>query len=171
MYCGIDLAVRRKTAVAILIDNEIKIIELVTNEEIIESCKVAKITAIDSPLSYHNGFRNVDKEMIKRKLRVLPPSFMKTLVQRAIQLKEKLYNVIETHPTSSMKIVGLNWKDLHEIKDYVDAALCAMAAMAYDLGYAEEIRADDGIIYLVSKRFPFELKRKNYFEFYLKGPK
>ncbi|QGA53292.1 DUF429 domain-containing protein [Sulfolobus sp. E5-1-F] len=171
MYCGIDLAVRRKTAVAVLINNEIKIIELVTNDEIIESCKRAKVTAIDSPLSHCKGFRNVDKEMIKRKLKVLPPSFMKTLVERAIQLKEKLYNVIETHPTSSMKLIGLNWRELHEVKDYVDAALCAMAAMAYDLGYAEEIKADDGIIYLLSTKFPYELKRKNYFEFYLKGPK
>ncbi|MEM4000936.1 MAG: DUF429 domain-containing protein, partial [Saccharolobus sp.] len=69
MYCGIDLAVRRKTAVGILINNEIKIIELTTNEEIIESCNRAKITAIDSPLSHHNGFRNVDKELIQRKLK------------------------------------------------------------------------------------------------------
>ncbi|ACP36819.1 Protein of unknown function DUF429 [Sulfolobus islandicus Y.G.57.14] len=171
MYCGIDLAVRRKTAVGILINNEIKIIELTINEEIIESCNRAKVTAIDSPLSHHNGFRNVDKELIKRKLKVLPPSFMKKLVERAIQLKDRLNNVIETHPTSSMKLIGLNWRELHEIKDYVDAALCAMTAMAYDSGYAEEIKADDGTIYLLSTKFPYEIKRKNYFEFYLKGPK
>lgn len=171
MYCGIDLAVRRKTAVGILINNEIKIIELTINEEIIESCNRAKVNAIDSPLSHHNGFRNVDRELIKRKLKVLPPSFMKKLVERAIQLKDRLNNVIETHPTSSMKLIGLNWRELHEIKDYVDAALCAMTAMAYDLGYAEEIKADDGTIYLLSTKFPYEIKRKNYFEFYLKGPK
>ncbi|WP_338604180.1 DUF429 domain-containing protein [Sulfolobus tengchongensis] len=171
MYCGIDLAVKRKTAVATLIGNEVKIAELSTNEEIIETCKNAKVVAIDSPLSHSTGFRNVDKEMIKKGLKVLPPSFMKELVERAIQLSKVLNKVIETHPTSSMKIIKMNWRELHEVKDYVDAAVCAMVAMAYELGYAEEIRADDGTIYLLSEKFPYRLEKKSYYEFYLKGPK
>jgi Uncharacterized conserved protein len=67
-----------------------------------------------------------------------------------------------------MKLIGLNWRELHEIKDYVDAALCAMTAMAYDSGYAEEIKADDGTIYLLSTKFPYEIKRKITLSFILK---
>ncbi len=166
MYCGIDLAVKRKTAIGVLREKEIKIIEATTDEKIIEICKHANIVAIDSPLSHSKGFRKVDKEMIKRGFKVLPPSFMVSLVDRAIRLSKEL-KVIETHPTSSLKNIGLNWKDLHDIKDYVDAAICAITAMEYDNSNVEEISADDGTIYLLPKKFRYSLKKKDFDTFVL----
>lgn len=171
MYCGIDLAVKRKTTIGVLNNYEIRIYEVSTNEEIIQLCSKANITAIDSPLSHSKGFRNVDKEMIRRGFRVLPPSFISKLVERAIELSRSLKNVIETHPTSTLKNLGINWRRLHEVKDYVDAAACAMVALGYEIGYVEEIKANDGVIYLLSKNFPYELKRKDYYTFYLKEAK
>ena len=168
MYCGIDLAVKRKTAIGVLEKYEIQIVEVYTNEEIINLCSKAKVVAIDSPLSHSNGFRNVDKAMIRNGYKVLPPSFMKKLVDRAIELSKQLGNVIETHPTSSMKNINMNWKEFHVIKDYVDAAICAAVAMAYDNGCAMEIEANDGKIYLLKKSFPYRLEKVDDFRFRLK---
>ena len=83
-------------------------------------------------------------------------------------MSKQLGNVIETHPTSSMKNINMNWKEFHVIKDYVDAAICAAVAMAYDNGCAMEIGANDGKIYLLKKNFPYRLEKVDDFRFRLK---
>lgn len=163
IYCGIDLAVRRKSAVAKIEDNKrdeviIHTNFLNTNEEIVQYCKGSKVIAIDSPLSLSQGYRNVDKEMIRKGYRVLPPSFMKSLVLRALALISYFPNskVIETHPTSSLKKLGINWRTFSNVKDEVDAVVCVLVAYSYDLGIAEKISSNDGEIYLLPKNIKLE---------------
>lgn len=157
MYCGIDLAVKRRTYISIFVNGEFTVFSRSTNDEIIEACKDSKVIAIDSPLSRSQGFREVDKEMIRNGYKVLPPSWMKSLVDRAIELSKRLGTVIETHPTSSAKNMGINWKDYTKIKDEIDAILCALVAYLYDIHNVEVIRASDGVIYLVPKEFKGKL--------------
>lgn len=161
IYCGIDLAVKRKTAVGLLIENKIKVYFVSTDDEILELCSKAKITAIDSPLSYSKGFRQIDREMLKLGLKVLPPSFMPSLVERGIKLSKKL-NSIETHPTSSMKLMKINWKDYTSIKDEFDAVLCVITAYLYDNGEAKAIKAKDGEIYLIDKKMKIVKENSDY---------
>ncbi|BFH72432.1 hypothetical protein SJAV_03760 [Sulfurisphaera javensis] len=151
-FCGIDLAVKRPSAVGILEGDIVCVKELISNDEIYEECKNSLVVSIDSPLTYSNGFRNVDREMIRRGYKVLPPSWMKSLVERAITLKNMFKTtVIETHPTSSMKNISLNWKSLANKKDIVDAVLCSLVSLYYYIGKAEEISSIDGKIYILPK--------------------
>lgn len=138
-----------------------------TDDEIVNYCKESKIIAIDSPLTFTKGFRNVDKEMKRRGYRVLPPSFMESLVKRAIKLSDIISKVtsskiIETHPTSSMKKLGIDWKTFTNVKDEIDAVICALVAYSYDLGLAEKISANDGEIYLLPKNLFIEKKGSVY---------
>lgn len=151
-FCGIDLAVVRPSSIGILENNIVSVSEVSTDEEIYETCNDAKVVSIDSPLSHSRGFREVDKEMIRRGYRVLPPSWMKSLVERAINIKGLLNTtVIETHPTSSMKNLNLNWKELANKKDTVDAVMCALVSAYYYIRKAVEISSHDGTIYILPK--------------------
>ncbi|MFP3217256.1 DUF429 domain-containing protein [Acidianus sp.] len=141
-----------------MINDRIEVKFLATDEEIINYCKDAKVTSIDSPLSLSKGFREVDKKMIRNGYKVLPPSFMASLVKRAIKLSSLLPNVIETHPTSSMKNLGINWKEYAKKKDEIDAVICAITAYAYDNHIVLKISANDGVIYLLPKGFPKPIK-------------
>ena len=152
-FCGVDLAVKRPSAVGVLEGDTVCVKELMTNEEIYEECKDALVVSIDSPLSHSSGYREVDKLMKRRGYKVLPPSWMKSLVDKAILLQKMFSNVtvIETHPTSSMKNVNINWKDIDKSKDTVDAVMCALVSLFYYEGRALEISASDGRIYLLPK--------------------
>lgn len=152
-FCGIDLAVKRPSAVGILEGNVVCVKELMSDEEIYEECKDALVISIDSPLSHSSGYREVDKLMKRMGYKVLPPSWMKSLVDRAISLQKMFSNaiVIETHPTSSMKNVNVNWREIDESKDVVDAIMCALVSLYYYKGKALEISANDGKIYLLPK--------------------
>ena len=150
-FCGIDLAVKRPSAVGLFLDSIIRVKEVLKDEEIIEYCKDSEVVAIDSPLSHSKGFRDVDKEMIKRGYKVLPPSWMRSLVDRAIRLSLSFKKVIETHPTSSMKNVGLDWRKLSNKKDIIDAVVCSLVAYFYHSGNIMVVRASDGEIFLLPK--------------------
>lgn len=152
-FCGIDLAVKRPSAVGVLEGDIVCVKELMTNEEIYEECKDALVISIDSPLSHSSGYREVDKLMKRRGYKVLPPSWMKSLVDKAISLQKTFSNatVIETHPTSSMKNVNINWKEIDNSKDVVDAIMCALVSLHYHEGKAVEISANDGKIFLLPK--------------------
>ncbi|WP_205760703.1 hypothetical protein [Acidianus sulfidivorans] len=104
--------------------------------------------------------------MLKNGYKVLPPSFMISLVRRAIKLKENFNYVIETHPTSSLKKLNINWRTFSNIKDEVDAVICALTAYAHDLGIAEEILADDGAIYLLPKNIEIRKDKNNNFYYF-----
>ncbi|AAY79542.1 DUF429 domain-containing protein [Sulfolobus acidocaldarius] len=167
-FCGIDLAVKRPSTIAVFENTLIYVSDVVTDGEILSGCSGSKIIAIDSPLSMSKGFRKVDRLMIKNGFRVLPPSWMKGLVERAIRLNSILNaEVIETHPTSSEKNINLNWKDVGaKKKDELDAVICALVAYFKDKGNILKIEAEDGIIYLLPRgTLKIERKSENIYEF------
>ncbi|WOE49992.1 DUF429 domain-containing protein [Sulfuracidifex metallicus] len=148
-FCGIDLAVKRKTDVALLSGNKATVYEVDTDEEIVSLCSSSRLIAIDSPLLLLK-YRDVDKEMIRRGFKVLPPSFMVSLVERAISLRSFM-SMLETHPTSSLKNADICWRDLSKKKDIIDAVISAMAARLYYEGKAQVIEAHDGKVILLPK--------------------
>jgi len=130
-----------------------------------------RVIAIDAPIIDKPKMRSVDRLMIKRGFRVLPPNFswMKLLSTRAFRLYNELsrvgVRVIETHPRSSL--LSSRCIDISELlrsleihtsssislrnlsKDLVDALICACAAYAYVKNLALAIKDVDGCIYLV----------------------
>jgi Uncharacterized conserved protein len=159
--CGIDLAVVRPTSVGVIDGDLIHIFDVWTDEEIVELCGSGG--AIDSPLSHSKGFREVDRKLIRAGYRVLPPSWMKSLVERAIRLSLKI-PLVETHPTSSEKNLGLSVKGN---KDHLDAAICALTYKFYLEGKTQHFSAADGEVHLIPKGIKLELNEieNNLFEF------
>ncbi|QKQ99135.1 DUF429 domain-containing protein [Metallosphaera tengchongensis] len=152
-YCGIDLAVKRESAVAVMTGNLIEVQFLLADEEIINACEEAKVVAIDAPLTYKEGYREVDLLLVRRGLRVFPPSFIKALTYRGMELSKSL-NAIETHPTSSFKILGWDWKDLSNNKDEADSVISAVTAYHYTMGKTLSFKAVDGEIHLLKPPRP-----------------
>lgn len=106
-----------------------------TDEEITETVRSSdpKLIVIDAPLSFPLGrcclekececasgghFRQCERE-IRRYGSVLPLTFrgMKMLTMRGMSLKEKLYdyNLLETHPRTVQKMLGID-----DLGDYVN---------------------------------------------------
>ncbi|MEM2878152.1 MAG: DUF429 domain-containing protein [Candidatus Hadarchaeales archaeon] len=110
---GLDLSGSpiRKTGFAIISGRNIELGTLKTDDEIIGLClkRNPEIVAIDAPLSMPKSgcLRSSDREMIRRGLRVFPPTFsgMISLTRRGISISSSLgsagIKVIEVHPRSS----------------------------------------------------------------------
>lgn len=122
------------------------------DEEIIELCGDAG--AIDAPLTRASGFRKVDRMAMRVGARLLPPSWMPKLVERAMKLSSKL-SLIETHPTTSEKNLVLK---VEGYKDHFDAAICALTYVLYLNKMTLRITAEDGEIHLIPKGIKIELK-------------
>ncbi len=148
---------------------------LASDEEIVEATARTSpdLVAIDAPLTLPEvGYaREVDKAMHRLGLHVLPPLFpaMKALTLRGIRLSEALrargLSVIEVHPASTRKVLGLPVKgrasiqaallelglkgDLEERElsiHELDAITAALTASFHLLGLSEAVRAHDGEI-------------------------
>lgn len=127
---GIDLAGKatNPTGWALLKRKQIQTYNLYTAKKILAhtfNCS-AKLAAIDAPLALpkKNVMREADRQMHKLGYPVFPPRFraMKTLTLRAIRITEKLKErktqVIEVHPASTRKALGIptkDWKHIQEI--------------------------------------------------------
>ena len=127
---GIDLAgkAHNPTGWALLKNKRIQTYHLHTTKEILAhtfNCS-ATLVAIDAPLALpkKNAVREADRQMHKLGYPVFPPRFgaMKTLTLRAKKitkkLKEKETHVIEVHPASTRKALGIptkDWKHIQEI--------------------------------------------------------
>ncbi|HTX43446.1 MAG TPA: hypothetical protein VMC61_01860, partial [Methanocella sp.] len=120
--------------------------------------------AIDAPLSLPYGrccfndpccgprkIRTCDSILIGMGHRVFPPgySFMKALTMRGVGLRRALepaFKVIEAHPRTTKRILGLHnfveAKNEHE----ADACAAALTAYLYGEGRCREIRGPDGAI-------------------------
>ncbi len=171
---GLDLSGSPKnpTGYAIVIDGMLVEYGIVhTDEEIEYIIRRLKpqIVVIDSPLSMSKGFRDVDRELIKRGFRVLPPSWkgMRKLVSRALKIKDycerRGIKILETHPRSALKNTKMNSiKDalskhinlgdvvLEKLsKDILDAIVCATVGWAYVNRNVEAIVASDGKVFLL----------------------
>ena len=181
---GIDLAglSTNPTGWALLKEKTVKTALLYTDEEILENTVKNKpvLIAIDAPLSLPKKdmlFRKVDREMIRKGYRVLPPNLpaMKKLALRAIKLNkliaEKNYKTIEVHPTSTRKALQMPPKDWRAIQETlitrglkgeietrplatheIDAATAALTAKLYLKNQTEQISDGKDCIIVPSKR-------------------
>lgn len=125
---GIDLAgkANRPTGWALLKNKQIQTCHLYSTKEILVHTFnfSPKLVAIDAPLALPKGnaMREADRQMQKLGYPVLPPRFraMKTLTLRAARitkkLKERKINVIEVHPASTRKALGMPAKDWKRIQ-------------------------------------------------------
>jgi len=179
-YVGIDLAAspKRCTGFAIIENNTVtRVTCLYSNTDIIRTiedvCRDSLcVIAIDAPFDLPSyGYRRVDLEMKRRGLRVLPPSLgpMKILTIRASfisrYIKQLAFQVIETHPRSAL--IASRCSDLTQLlytlnvhssrididklsKDLVDAIICAVVALCYIKGCAEPVKAEDGVIWILT---------------------
>lgn len=126
---GIDLAgtENRETGWALLYGCKVEILTFHSDDEILRKTLESNplLVAIDAPLTLPKDgkMRLADREMKKLGYSVLPPLFpgMKDLTLRGIRLASKMrengIRVIEVHPTSSRKALGLPViKDVKQIR-------------------------------------------------------
>jgi len=163
---GIDLAglETNPSGFAVLTNRNFKAQIVYSDERMISLCadEEPSVVAIDAPLGLpkRGNLRDADRSLIKRGLRVFPPTFagMRKLTERGIILAKKLrarkIKVIEIHPRTSglllfntsdrarwlaeLKKMGLRFeggKSAHE----VDAMMAAMTGLLYLKGEAEKV--------------------------------
>lgn len=125
---GIDLAALEKNPAgwAYWKNKRVSTCHLHTDEKIINSTVQHKpcIVAIDAPLTMPKTgtTRKADREMLKQGYPVFPPLMhsMRTLTKRAISLMHTLRAkgliVIEVHPASTRKTLGMPTKDWRKIQ-------------------------------------------------------
>jgi len=172
---GVDLAGNeaRPTGIAIIVDRQAYLKVIYTNDELISLTIRLNPTviAIDAPLTRPmkgEAIRMVDKLMLNLGFRVLPPGFpgMIMLTERGIKLKKNLeemgVKVIETHPSSAIKALGLKGRDefLNFMinagfyisgqinKHTIDALTAAYTALSHLSGKCFYVKAYDGEIAL-----------------------
>ena len=128
---GIDLAAKpsNPTGWTLLKRSKVSARHVFTDEEIVTETinHAPTLTAIDAPLNLPKDkgeyMRKADKEMRKKGYPVLPPRFrsMEKLALRAskitLQLKRKGLDVIEIHPASTRKALGILGKDCKSIQE------------------------------------------------------
>jgi len=163
---GIDLAGRptNPSGFALLSGRTFKTQLVYSDKQMIDLCTQERpaIVSIDAPLSLpaRGNLRNADISLIKRGLRVFPPTFagMRSLTERGIRLAKKLrvrkIRVIEIHPRTSGMILFKTanrdrWaKKLGEMgfrfkggnsRHEMDAALAALTGALHTRGKTEEI--------------------------------
>ncbi len=171
VVCGVDLrgVARRPSGVALLGEGLLYVGVFHEDAELLELVKAygPSVAAVDAPLSPAEGFREVDREMLRRGFRVLPPGWrgMRALVERAARLSRELASlgvtVIETHPRSALAASGCTAGTLlrmHGVelgreltRDELDAIISAIVARYYAEGARAEVRGLDGCIYLLPR--------------------
>ncbi len=177
---GLDLAAKENRCSGFALieckNNYCELVELKClgdDEEIIGEVSKSKVNviAIDAPLTNNPRMRYVDKLMIKRGFRVLPPSlpWMKMLSLRAYRIYLKLLrlgiHVIETHPRSALLCsgatdvmelldsLGVNYSKFKDVitrvRDLRDAVIASLVALCYIKNCYEVVSCGDGAIYLI----------------------
>ncbi len=163
---GIDLAGRstNPSGFALLSGRTFKTQLVYSDKQMIDLCTKARpaIISIDAPLGFpeRGNLRKADVSLIKRGLRVFPPTFagMRSLTERGIRLAKKLrarkIRVIEIHPRTSGVVLFKTanrdrWiKKLREMgfrfeggnsQHEMDAALAALTGAIHIRGKTEEI--------------------------------
>lgn len=128
------------------------------------------VVAIDAPLTLPRGrccfddaccgtrkIRECDRMLISMGYRVFPPGFshMKKLTMRGKRLREIMekegYTVIEAHPRTTLKILGISSLDMDVASEH-EADACAAAVMAwlYSKGEYRRVGDDEGFIVIPS---------------------
>ncbi len=166
---GIDLAVTRPSTIAVLSKSGCIEIHHLKFDELVSKLSHARLVAIDAPLSLPNkgAFRDFERALLRRGYSLLPLSLisMRKLASIGIKLKNILENegviVLETHPASAKRALGLSDGDLMNItkrlrfckrlprnKDEIDALICLLVALLYEDGKTEEIKGEEGSMVL-----------------------
>ncbi len=169
VIAGIDLAVTRPSTIAVLSESGCIEVRHLKFNELISELSHARLVAVDAPLSLPNegAFRDFERALLKRGYRLLPLSLtsMRKLANIGIELKNILENegvvVLETHPASAKRALGLSDDDLVNImkklrfckklprnKDEIDALVCLLVALLYVNGKTEEIKGEEGSMVL-----------------------
>ncbi len=164
---GVDLSITRPSAVAIL-SGGIKILR-VEYEELATRLSKMEVVAVDAPLTLPKGgaFRDFEREILRRGFRLLPLNMksMRELALRGSELRKALERegviVLETHPTTVRRILGLSRKDLVQLMvrmgyhgerllspDDVDALTCLLISILYVEGKVEIVRGEEGSMVL-----------------------
>lgn len=148
---GLDLAAKENNQTGYYFKNNFEKFGIVyKNREIIELVESLNpdIILIDSPLSYKEPYRDIERELYNRGFRPLPLSmkYMKVLTYRAMKLKEIFENmnieVFETFPRAIEKILNinyLNYKEKFRNKHIYDSFLCYIAGYYYSINKYEII--------------------------------
>ncbi len=94
-YVGVDLAVRRPSAIAAILNNKVSLELATSTEDIVKAVGELspRVVAIDSPLTLSSSsYRDVDLQMIRMGLRVLPISWrsMRLLAEKGISIASLL---------------------------------------------------------------------------------
>ncbi|MEB2793442.1 MAG: DUF429 domain-containing protein [Caldisphaeraceae archaeon] len=180
IFLGIDLAAseRHPSGVAI-INSGLEVLylgELYKDEEILEVITQFSpaIASIDAPLYAKDaGFRDVERIMMKSGFRFLPLSLksMKELSRRGVKIAEVLrkngIKVIETHPTSCIKYLGLSFEELLRDVGIIlnkkvsshekDSLISALVSIAFYLGESRCFSGQEGTICIIEKGFIYKL--------------
>lgn len=174
IVAGLDLAAseRRCSGIALLCTGERRFLRVgcaSSDDEILSATSMAKVVAIDAPLSESPSMREVDRKMISMGFRLMPPSLgsMRALTERGWRLYLSLsrlgVRVVETHPRSALKsagvesveelasLLGLSGLELSSLsKDERDAAVAAAVALCVLEGCSREVKGSDGTIFLLN---------------------
>ena len=150
MYCGVDLAVKRESTVALFDGKSHGYVVEVHNSELPQVVRDCGVIAVDSPLSPGKGYRDFERCMVKQGLRVFPTSFLRDLYEVVVQTLGERGNMIETHPGSSLKLSNITVLNA-ESKDERDAIVASFTAFLHSIGHDYEISGLDGVIHLAYK--------------------
>ncbi|WXG41137.1 MAG: hypothetical protein WED07_10260 [Candidatus Freyarchaeum deiterrae] len=161
---GLDLASKETnpTGVALYDDGYVVTTIVYTDIQIINSTIRAypELIAMDAPLTYSEGYREAERELIRRGIQAFPPNFIKELTWRAIKLKTKLGNVIEVFPHAFYKIMEVNENQLERFvrfehkpqsKHELDATACCITAAMFLDGKTEAV-GDKGAKIIIPKK-------------------
>ena len=147
MYCGVDLAAKRKSTVAFYDGKSNGYVVEVTNSELPQAVRNCDVIAVDSPLSLGKGYRDFERCMVKQGLRVFPTSFLRGLYMVVVQTLGERGNMIETHPGSSLKLSDVTVLNAQS-KDERDAIVASLTAFLHWMGHDYEISGKEGTIHL-----------------------
>ncbi|WP_243678216.1 DUF429 domain-containing protein [Vulcanisaeta distributa] len=166
IYVGIDLALpnRKRTGFGLINtgDRTYAVDTLSTREEIINSVlrQSPSLICIDAPLGLpKNGInRLVEVKARRLGLRLIPPLLgpMRWLTIYGIQIASELrkygFRVLEVHPTSTLRILGMSRQDFVKFitlglrggpvisnEHEVDALVSAFTCLLHDHGCTEEL--------------------------------
>ncbi|WP_243669101.1 DUF429 domain-containing protein [Vulcanisaeta sp. JCM 16161] len=165
IYVGIDLALpnRKRTGLGLINANERTYVvsTLSTKEEIIDVIlrQSPSLICIDAPLGLPKRGINRLVEIKARKLglKLIPPLLgpMRQLTMYGMQIANELrqhgFSVLEVHPTSTLKILGMDRQDFVKFitsrlrgplignEHEVDALVSAFTCLLHDNGCTEEL--------------------------------
>ncbi len=159
---GVDLAVSRRSVVVAQVSGSLVVYEL-SKDELLRALFDMDVVAIDAPLTYREPYRDFELMMLRRGYRILPLSMkgMRKLYLMASELRNALSSVgiavIETHPTSAFRAMGVPKPRVRgKAKDYLDASLCLLTVKSFLEGNVIVFKGKDGALVLPRREVPWK---------------